>query len=140
MNHKEPILLTTLSDEYQKHSVPKVVVHRASGGNHDQCKSINSIKVYRITTLNQPATPPRRSVQRSYRNQRARDSQGRSQRIERPIDVGALFHWPRSLHPSESSPGIPLAHPQKDRLFNFRLKYAINPICRFADHPDAVVS
>lgn len=27
MNHKEPALLATLSDEYEKHFVPEVMVH-----------------------------------------------------------------------------------------------------------------
>lgn len=94
---------------------------------------------YRTAILSIPATPPWRSVQRSYRNQRTRNSQGHSQRIERLLNVGTLFHWPYSLHPPESSPGISVTYPQKNRLFNIRLKYAIDSICRTADHPDVGV-
>lgn len=62
MIHKEFALLATLTDKYEKHFVPEIMVHRASGGNHDQRKSIYSTQPQRTIALSKPATPPRRSV------------------------------------------------------------------------------
>lgn len=57
--------------------------------------------------------------------------------MARLVDVGAVLHRPRGIHPRNTRAGLPVANAETHRLLDFRQQHAIHPLGGAANHPYA---